>query len=392
MPRSASFPIPVLLIVRELNLGGVERDVSKYARHLADHGFAPHVASFASGGMRAKEIEQAGIPLLHLPVTSFKSPRVVAHMRVLHAYLRRHRIQVLHAFDSATCIFGVPVARFARVPVALSSQLCYRELSPPELLPLLPWVDRLSTGIFVNCKAIAEHMTHDYGIAPGRIHVCYNGFEPAEFHPAGGSGPGPLPKSTNDANVVIGTVAVLREEKNLAMLIDAFAAVHRRHGQARLVIVGNGPLREELEQRIRNLHLAGVCSLEPATAAPADWMRAMDVFVLPSRSEAFSNALLEAMACGCCPVGSRVGGTPELIEHNQRGLLFEPGNLSQLTDALMRLAEDREARVRMAAAAADFAHSNLTIEVAAARLASIYNELLARSGSTAGSRVAAASY
>ena len=105
-------------------------------------------------------------------------------------------------------------------------------------------------------------------------------------------------------------------------------------------------------------------------------MRALDVFVLPSRSEAFSNALLEAMACGCCPVGSRIGGTPELIRHGERGFLFESGNLRQLVDALVELARNPGLRRNMGAAAAAFVERNLTIEIASERLAGIYRTLL----------------
>jgi glycosyltransferase involved in cell wall biosynthesis len=108
-------------------------------------------------------------------------------------------------------------------------------------------------------------------------------------------------------------------------------------------------------------------------------MRTIDIYVLPSLSEAFSNALLEAMACGCCPVGSRVGGTPELIADGERGLLFEPGNVEDLAAKLSLLIENPSLRRRYADASAAFAHGTLDIRMAAAQLADRYTALLERS-------------
>jgi len=154
--------------------------------------------------------------------------------------------------------------------------------------------------------------------------------------------------------------------------------VQRVEPQVRLLIVGSGPLKAELQQKARQLDVAQSCVFEEATTTPAMWMRAIDVFVLPSRSESFSNALLEAMACGCCPVGSRVGGTPELIRHGERGMLFESGNVDELSDALCTLVLNPTCCQAMARAASCFVHEHLTMEIAASRLASIYRNLLSK--------------
>jgi glycosyltransferase involved in cell wall biosynthesis len=169
---------------------------------------------------------------------------------------------------------------------------------------------------------------------------------------------------------------VLREEKNLPLLLDAFVKVRATDPRARLLIVGEGPMKPVLTERAEQLGLADACIFQEATAYPADWMRAIDIFVLCSRSESFSNSLLEAMACGCCPVGSRVGGTGELVTHGETGLLFESGLVEQLADALCRLVQDAPSLARLAAAATRFAHDHLTIDIAAGRLAGIYRQLL----------------
>lgn len=364
--------LPVLLMARELGFGGIERDVSKLARHLPKFGIEPHVACFRPGGIRWREIEAAGIPVLSMPLTSFKSTDVISCARKMKQYLAQHDIKVVHAFDDGTSIFGVSMARILGVPVTLSSQLSYRDRAALRLRMMLAVVDNIATGIYVNCYAISKDLTEKWKVPPGKIHVCHNGFEPDEFHPNNRARPAHL----NGASLVIGTVAVLREEKNIPILIDAFAQVHKADPRAHLLIVGSGPLRQLLQQRIEEYKIKDACTLVEASATPAEWMRAMDVFVLPSRSEAFSNSLLEAMACGCCPVATRVGGSSEMIAHGERGYLVEPCNLQQLVEALHDLTFFPARRESMGKAASLFVRQHLTIDIAASRLAFVYKTLL----------------
>ena len=102
----------------------------------------------------------------------------------------------------------------------------------------------------------------------------------------------------------------------------------------KLVMVGSGPMLAELQ--------AGGdadCHFEPAVRNVAPWLRAMDIFVLPSLSEALSNSLMEAMGCGCCPVASDTGGNPELVEDGETGLLFPVGDAEALAERLARLVD-----------------------------------------------------
>lgn len=364
--------VPVLLMARELGWGGgIERDVSKFARHLRQHGFAPHVACFAGGGARWREIEEANIPLLILPTASLRSWATLRQAKALRAYLSARRIQLVHAFDAPTDIFAIPVARLAGLP-CIASNLWLREMLPRSEQTLLSIVDRLATALFANCHAVARELATQWRVPAARIHVCHNGVETGEFHARDRQR-----DAVRAAGVVVGTLAVLRPEKNTGLLLEAFARVLPRAPAARLLIVGDGPMRDVLEARAADLGIRHACLFEGATTTPARWLRAMDVFVLPSRHEAFSNALLEAMACGCCPIGSNVGGTPELIEHGERGLLFESGDLDGLTHALERVVLDADQRARFAAAAAAFVEQHLTIERQTARLAEIYRAVLA---------------
>jgi glycosyltransferase involved in cell wall biosynthesis len=145
------------------------------------------------------------------------------------------------------------------------------------------------------------------------------------------------------------------------------------------VIVGSGPEEQPLKQLASSLGVMDACHFEPGTKDVAKWLRFMDIFVLPSLSEALSNSLMEAMACGCCPVASRVGGNPELVEPGRTGALFEPGDITGLADQLRLLASDTEGRQRMGAASAARIHSEFTHRAASARMGAIYESMLSKS-------------
>jgi glycosyltransferase involved in cell wall biosynthesis len=360
-------------MVRELGLGGIERDVAKLALRMDRTRFTPHVATYKLEGPRYDELKAAGIPILHLKFPSLLSKQAIQAAVRFRRFLREHEIKIVHAFDPSS-VFGVPLARLLRTPVVLSSQLGHRELHDPRTRKQLRLVDKLSDVVVVNCEALRRHLVNGFGVPAHRIELCYNGVETKEFFPAVQS----RPVEVQDASLVIGAVCVLRPEKGLDLLQEAFARVRHLAPGSKLLIVGNGPELERLRRSSGDLGLGDSALFHPAVAAVAPMMRAIDIFVLSSHSEAFSNALLEAMACGCCVVGSRVGGTPELIGNDERGLLFENGNAADLAEKLAKLMQDVELRRELAERAAVFARTKLTIEANVERMIQIYDGLLNR--------------
>lgn len=372
-PTPTSSPVPVLLVVRKLDWGGIERDVTKFLVGFNRTRFIPFVAVYQRGGLRSDEVERAGVPILNLDIASLISPGIVRSIVRFCRCIRRNRIRIVHAFDP-TAIFATPLARLMRVPLVLSSALGHRNLFDPRTRKQVPYTDRLVDGILVNCEAMRHHIIDDYGVAPDRVLLCYNGVETSEFYPLSL----PKPDPVADASLVIGSVCVLRPEKRMEMLVEAFSRVRGQITGLKLLIVGSGPELCRLQSQAAELKIEGDCTFLSAVASVAPFLRAMDVFVSCSSSEAFSNAILEAMACGCCPVGSRVGGTPELIEDGQRGLLFESGNVEELTQKLVLLIANQDLRLRLSRNAAAFASESLNMKVAVNRMSEIYEEGLAK--------------
>src|SRR5688572_2126587 len=150
-------PWPVLLMVRELGIGGCERDLTKVAIGIDRSRFEPHVGCFRPEGFRTVELTSNGVPIVHVPVSSFRSPSAVQAARVMGDYIRTRGIQLVHSYDVPTTVFGVPVARMYGSPVVVSSQLSYRRLAKPSIRLLMRVTDRLADTVVVNCVAMQYH-------------------------------------------------------------------------------------------------------------------------------------------------------------------------------------------------------------------------------------------
>jgi len=329
--------------------------------------FEPHVSCFTDGGFRARELREAGVPILEVGVRSLMPRSSIGGARRLGAYLRQHEIRLVHAFDVPADLFAVPVARYYRTPVVLSSMRAHRSLTPGATRQLLRATDRMVNAIVVNSLAVARELEHEDGVAPAKIRLAYNGLDTAVFRPEGDRAALPW----NHATTVIGIVCALRPEKGLGLLVEAFRKVKTTHPGVKLLIVGSGPMLGELQAA------AGEdCHFQPAERNVAPWLRAMDIFVLPSLSEALSNSLMEAMGCGCCPVASDTGGNPELVIPAETGLLFPVGDANALAERLARLLDEPAYRESLANAACRRMHTEFTREIAARRMGAIYEEFL----------------
>ena len=236
--------------------------------------------------------------------------------------MRRHRICLIHSFDPAMNVFGVPAGRLLACPVVLSSQRCFEDTIWPRHRKLNRIVHRLADAVVTNCHAVERHLRDDYGVQQRKIHVCHQRARTVPvFAPE--AGPKRRPEELRDASLVIGSVSVLRSEKGLRTLPEAFASMRDARPGLKLAIVGSGPEREVLGRQAIALGIENQCHFFPATEDVASWLHAIDIFVLPSLSEAFSNS----------PDGGdgvrvlrdcfqNVGGNQELVRHEETGLLF----------------------------------------------------------------------
>jgi glycosyltransferase involved in cell wall biosynthesis len=175
---------------------------------------------------------------------------------------------------------------------------------------------------------------------------------------------------------VVGTVGRLSEVKRQDVLLKAFARLQLPEVAPHLIIVGDGPLKDDLQQLAVALGVEDRVHFAGYQAHPERYLGAMNVFALTSRSEGMPLAILEAGAAGIPVVASRVGGVPELIQDGMTGLMFESGNDVALAARLTELLADPALMRRMGKAALDCVRSGFDLSVMAENYQRHYVDLL----------------
>ncbi len=214
------------------------------------------------------------------------------------------------------------------------------------------------------CKIAAEI----WRLPPGRLHYIPNGIDLARFRDAQ---PAPLPAGEGK---IIGTIAALRPEKNVARLIRAFRLV-RNETAARLVIVGDGPERAALHTLVQQLDLATSCHFAGHSAAPETWLAAFDIFALSSDTEQMPLSILEAMAAGLPVAATAVGDIAAMLAPENHPYLTAPDDTALATAITALLTSP--AALSIGAANAARAEQSFGID----RMCAAYRALLLPAGS-----------
>lgn len=333
--------IRVMHVVRTMATGGMESVVRKLRSALDPERFQQSICTLiAAPGLDAPDTicldRFAGKPAFLVPQLA----RVFA----------RERPDIVHSRNWAT-IEAVSAAKLAGVGAVVHSehgrdlQTMGRQPLRRRLLRRLSyaWADR----VFCVSQELKQYYCTELGLAAASIEVIPNGVDVEHFCPN--------PRARIDVRaklgagpntIVIGTVSRLDPVKNHGTLLRAAKMALQTGVDLRLVIVGNGPRRTELEADLASKPvLAARTLLTGDVQNVADWLNSFDVFVLPSLSEGMSNTFLEAMAVGLATVASAVGGNPEVVEDGHSGLLVPPEDAEGICSHLVQLAA-AEARRR----------------------------------------------
>lgn len=238
-------------------------------------------------------------------------------------------------------------------------------------------------------RDLADWLTGVIKVDPRRVTQIYNGVDSDRFRPRLGNRPAKAPAGFFEgARLVIGSVGRMVAVKDYPTLVQAFIHLHGvapdRDG-LRLILVGDGPQREQCMRLIEAAGLTGQVWLAGNRDDVPDLMRSLDLFVLPSLGEGISNTILEAMATGLPVLASRVGGNPELVAEGITGSLFKAGDVQALASLLLAYACDEARRRREGAAARARVEREFALTRMAAAYQAVYESLLDRAHGGVGS-------
>jgi glycosyltransferase involved in cell wall biosynthesis len=240
-------------------------------------------------------------------------------------------------------------------------------------------LSRWSRAVVAVSEALRQAWLADGRLDPRLLRVVHNGVDVAAFEPRPqdrAAARRRLGWAEDEAGIV--TVAVLRPGKGIDVLLAALA---RRDVRARLLVVGDGPLRGELAAAAGGLGLSHRVHFVGHRDDVPLWLAAGDVFAHPSLEDAFPTVLLEAMAAGLAVVASRVGGVPEIVADGVTGLLVRAGDAEDLARALAEVLARPEERRAMGEAGRTRARERFSTAAWVARLEAVYDEaLVSRAG------------
>src|SRR5688572_28207303 len=316
--------------------------MTELIRRLDPERFAVHVACFEKAGAWLPRVVERAVSIVEFPIRGFARPATFRALRDFASWCRQQRIAVVQTCDLYANIFGLPGAALAAVPVRIGSR---RELNPDKTsrqILLQRQAYRCATKVVANSSA-ARAMLEQEGLPGTSIAVIPNGVEAGSF--------GPRSHAASQPVRTVVTVANLRPEKNHETLIAAAAQLAADFPGVQFQIVGDGPRRAELEALVRTSGLERTVAFLGHREDVSDLLGAADVFVLPSRSEAFPNGAIEAMAAGLPVIASAVGGLLDLIEPDRTGLLVPAEDAGALAAALRRLLNDPPLARRLGEAA-----------------------------------------
>jgi starch synthase (maltosyl-transferring) len=322
----------ILYVITDLRTGGVPLHLLRLARAVRAAGYEIEVVSLAPLAEVADLMAQEGIAVFTCQARGRWDGRVLMRLR---RHMARRAPDLVHALLFHANLACRISAAFAGLPPSrLLCEIQTVELERPWHLTLDRWTHRLCRWEIVNSPAVLEHLQRRARLPASRLRLVHGGVAVERFEQAQ-----PLPRAQlcrNENELVLLWAGRLDPAKGLDELLEAVARV-RRDLPVRMLLAGDGPLRDSIRRRISEMGLSDCVSLLGMRTDIPALLKSCDVFVFPSRTEGLPNALLEAMAAGCPIVCSDIPAHRHMIEDGHNGVLVAPGRPDLLAEAIAQL-------------------------------------------------------
>lgn len=348
----------ILFVITKSNWGGAQHYVYELATHLSKEQYEVVVVCGGRGEL-TKLLRKAGIRTISVPYLE-RDITIFAELKVFSELIKIYRAEmpdIVHLNSSKIGGVGSLAGRIVRIQKIIFTAHGWafnedRSGLSKLIIRFISWLTIiLSHRVITVSYNDAEQVLSLPFISAKKIHKIHTGIQMTEVGTKDTarssiirlSGKVTVPENTT----WIGTVAELHKNKGLRYAIEACSHLNNTGHNFFFVIIGEGEERSSLEQLIREKGLYQRVMLVGHVENAAFYLKAFDVFILPSVKEGLPYVILEAGLAKLPTIASNVGGIPEIIEHKKNGYLITPKNSSQIEEMLEKLMHDREERERL---------------------------------------------
>jgi len=371
--------VKIVYVMPRLDFGGVESRRLTLGKYFDKKLYDLKFCTIDRFGKIAKEMEGIGIPVRYLKTSQgLLNPVVIWR---LCKYFRKEKPSIAHTALMEGNFHGVIAAYLMRVPVIVCEEVGVPIGRSYLIRSINPVISRLADRMIAVSENVKEYLVKKEWVPEGKIVVIQNALD-IEWFEKTIDDEGEIPfKFKSSGEIVIGSVGRLSEEKGYENLIRAFKWILDDGIKARLVLVGEGKLKEALINLSYELGLNERVYFAGLRRDVPNLLKMMDIFVLPSKWEGLPIALLEAMYVGLPIIASRVGGIPEVVEDGREGFLINPGDAEELKKALNKLIlMDKPLRKKMGERGEEKVLRKFSPEMYVKNLTKLYTCLLQEKG------------
>lgn len=318
----------IVHLIDSLYCAGAEQVVASLAAYQSKRGHSVRVVclrDFSEHPVDVPALLEAGVQI----VTLGKPPGFhFGTLRKLTRYLKDERIEVVHTHNHLVHHYGVAAARWASAPVVLNTLHGSSSFMRTAFwAKALFWFSCLiSDGVVAVCQEVQTVFRAAFPLPARKNFVVDNGINLSRFLA--------VSRSPRSETVTYGNIARLDPIKDHANLFKAFAILRKKYSHVQLRLLGEGTLRQELEELARSLSIGDAVHMEGFSLDTARFLNKIDVYVISSRSEGLPLTLLEAMGAALPIVSTAVGSVPDIIGKAHCGWLCPPSNPEALAKAM----------------------------------------------------------
>ena len=364
---------PSIIYICDFNAhGGTQTHLLHLFASLDRRRFTPALATLNLHPDLARRLSALDVEVTNLQFGGAWRPAALARIGALTSWVLQRRTRLLHGFLFQGNLLTAAVSTLSAVPCITSVRNVDLWKKPRHHLASSAAHKKARRVVF-NSTTVRDRTIAREGIPLSKTSVIHNGVPDAA---AGWRAPSNDDSLFEAGHPTAVCVASLRPKKGHVHLIDAFALVAARLPDARLILLGEGPLENELRARVTHRGLDHAVYFGGYRPDAADLVGRSDLFVLSSLEEGMPNALLEAMSAGVPGVATDVGGVGEIITDGNEGYLVPPRQPALMADRLVRLLADPALRGRMGAAARLRYESSFTLDRMIRRYEALYDEVL----------------